>query len=500
MNTTHASQSTVFKVGAFVFVGLVAIILVTVLVNNRPYWWRPCQFVSIHVKDATGLKPKSPIRSLGIEIGYLKSVALSESHVTLGICLTAPVELLPTTNALIRGEGFLGDKFVELKPVRYRGPREQNEKNTEVHEQDDIGDQSSFQFRTQGKPTMLSLLFLMIHSTWAATTPATSTQVSEPGAIQPAKKAGAGREIPVVEESQDVQRLVNRVDELVRQMSGLTNNLKEAINPEDLRKTMKQLNQTLENASKTLSPEGGLNQTAQRTLAKLEDAIEQLRDMMTRINKGEGSVGMLLNDPSYAEELRLAIKNINRLLTKVGDVRFVVDLGGSYLPSYSGGRGWIHLGIWPKPDRYYLLGISQDPRGKISNSTTTTTVGGTSQTVQTQSVDQTGILITGMLGKVFYDRIDLSIGALYGDGTGSVAFRLGPNGYEDRIVLRDDIYFRNSSSGIDNRVTLTVRPYSIAYLRAGLESIRNYNGQLVFSFGGGITFDDEDIKLLFALK
>src|SRR5262249_6208201 len=85
------------------------------------YWWRPCQLVHIAVEDATGLKTKSPIRSLGLEIGYLNSYELSDSHVDLAICITAPVEVLPATRAYIRGEGFLGDKFVELKPVRYLG-------------------------------------------------------------------------------------------------------------------------------------------------------------------------------------------------------------------------------------------------------------------------------------------------------------------------------------------------------------------------------------------
>src|SRR3954452_23794019 len=110
MDTTHSSFSTRIKVGIFTFIGLVVLAVTTVMVNNRPYWWRPCQFVKINVEDATGLKTKSPIRSLGIDIGYLKNVELTETHVSLGICVTAPVEVLPTTRAYIRGEGFLGDK------------------------------------------------------------------------------------------------------------------------------------------------------------------------------------------------------------------------------------------------------------------------------------------------------------------------------------------------------------------------------------------------------
>ena len=121
MNPTHASKTTQFKVGMFTLLGLLMIGGISVWVNHRPFWWRPCQLVKIEVDDATGLKTKSPIRSLGLEIGFLSTVELSETHVTLGICITAPVEVLPATRAYIRGEGFLGDKFVELKPVRYVG-------------------------------------------------------------------------------------------------------------------------------------------------------------------------------------------------------------------------------------------------------------------------------------------------------------------------------------------------------------------------------------------
>ncbi|MGZ3708221.1 MAG: hypothetical protein ACXWPM_05265, partial [Bdellovibrionota bacterium] len=287
------------------------------------------------------------------------------------------------------------------------------------------------------------------------------------------------------------------------QVSGLANNLQKAINPEDLRRTMKQLNATLENASKTLSPEGGLNQTAQRTLAKLEDAIEQLRDMVTRVNKGEGSVGMLLNDPSYAEEIRLAIKNVNRLLTKVGDVRFQVDIGGAWITSYNSGRGWAELYIWPKFDKYYRIGICVDPRGKSQTITTVTTAGGGPPIVtSTVQNDATGILLTGMIGKVLWDRLDISVGALYGDAALSVMGNLWLKGQEDRLQVRNDVYTRGGASGIADRVTVQVKPWMGLYVRAGLESIptpTNLSGFPIF-FGAGITFDDEDVKLLFVLK
>ena len=529
METSYTTSAvTRFKVGIFTLAGIVATILVSILITNRPSWWRPCQYVKINVEDATGLNTKSPIRSLGIQIGYLKTVSLYETHVTLGVCLTAPVELLPTTRAYIRGEGFLGDRFVELKPVKYileepvapasETPSEVKPAPVQKKDQASLPDLYSW--------SLYSWLIPSVHA--ETSTPPSSKEVllteQASAAEGPMKKirnrltgggpAGRpGKEIPVGEEGQDIQHLVTRVDELVNQMSGLTDNLKQGIDPEDLKKTMKQLNRTLENASRTLSPEGGLNQTAQRTLAKLEDAIEQLRDVMTRVNHGEGSVGMLLNDPAYAEEIKTALKNLNQFLNKANKVRFNVDLAGVAFTRLNGGRGWFNLGIWPKADRYYLIGIAGDSRGRISNRIVTTQIGNQTQTYTTTVVDSTEILITAMLGKRYFNnRLDLSAGALYGDGAVSAQLNLGPTLSEDKIQIRSDLYIRNAagirsnegqpqSSGLDTRITLSYHPFSVAYVRAGIESLRQLSQKAPNYFiGAGITFDDEDIKLLFALR
>ena len=479
MNTAESTLGTKLKVGIFSLLGLLAIGAVTVFVNDKPFWWRPCQLVHINVEDATGLKTKSPIQSLGLQIGYLDSVELSETYVRLGICVTAPVEVLPTTRAYIRGEGFLGDKFVELKPVRYLG--RDRKAASEIKEPVEV------------KPSPNAFFDWLIPSAYAESDSS-------------ANKRASSKEIPVGTQNQDVNHLVQQVDGLVNEMTALTNNLKEAIHPEELRKTMLQLNKTLENASRTLSPEGGLNTTAQRTLEKLEDTIEHMRDQMARVNKGEGSVGMLLNDPSYALQVKEALRNVNKLLTKVGDIRFLVDIGGENIPAYEGGRGWFRLSIYPKPDRYYLLGVSIDPRGKRTVITTTTTAGGQTGNVSTTTIEQGGILFTAMLGKVLYRRFDFSIGVLHGDGTVSGALRLGPEDREEMLQLRTDFYSRGRGFSLDDRLSLVYRPWmqssllSSIYLRGGLESIRTIDGKTGYFYGAGLTFDDEDIKLLFALR
>jgi phospholipid/cholesterol/gamma-HCH transport system substrate-binding protein len=508
MDTSHASNKTKFKVGVFAVFGLILVTGISILVNNRPFWWRPCQLVTISVDDATGLKSKSPVRSLGIDIGYLKSVMLEETRVTLGICLTAPVQIMPETRAYLKAEGFFGDKVVELKPVRYL------ENGSTGTDQENSIDPAAKSLKESPLPSQRSMLRRGM-DVWEWLIPSAEASVRTETRIQAASDSKSsvssrppgekrGGQIQVGEGSEDVQHLVNRVDDLVQQMSGLTKNLKTAIDPDELKKTMKQLNHTLENVSKTVAPESGLNQTAQRTLAKLEDGIEQLRDLMTRVNKGEGSVGMLLNDPTYAQEIHQAIKNLNFILNKVNLIRFVPDLGSVYLGGVNGGRGWFHLAIWPRSTRYYLLGISSDSRGRITSTGVSTTVsGGAPVLVTNQLTEYYAIAFTAMMGKVFRERWDLSVGLLYGDGALSLKYNFGNANWLDQFQVGTDLYYR---SGFNARVYASVQPFKSVYLRAGWEQVPLINtgsnsGALGTYFAGaGLTFDDEDIKFLFALK
>lgn len=530
MKTDQSTFNTKMKVGIFGLVGLGLLGALTVYVNDRPYWWKGCQHVQITVEDATGLKSKSPVRSLGLEIGYLEDIQLSGEEVMLKICVTAPVEVTETTRAYLRGEGFLGDKFVELKPVRYLKDKKRYAKNSSTRQSSASQAQSQSSATAQSTPTetpvkkvptvapsptepasaeksgnrvlpALERIAFFILDASVSSAHAQGAAVETQGAPAGGIDAGA-KTVPVGERNGDINSVVKQVDKLAVEMTELTHNLKEALNPDDVRATLKQLNLTLQNASKTLSPEGGLNTTAQRTLAKLEDAIEQFRDIMSRINRGEGSVGRMINDPVFANELEAAMKNLNSFLNKASRLRLVIDIGGAQIPAYNGGRGYASLALWPNDSRYYLLGVAVDPRGRL-NITTTKTEGpnGVVTTTKVTQTQFTSFVLTGMIGKLFFDhRLDLSIGAQYGDATLSWALRMGPKFKEDRIQFRHDLYSRPGPGfGLDNRLSVILRPFMSTYVKGGLEGLHKVDGKMAYYFGAGLSFDDEDIKSLLTL-
>lgn len=547
MNPTEASKATTVRVGLFTLFGLALVGAFTVFVNDKPYWWRKCEPVYISVEDATGLKTKSPIRSLGLQVGYLHSVELTETRVKIGVCITAPVEILPDTRAYIRGEGFLGDKFVELKPMRYVGEIKVGPRGQQAAPPPAI-DTAPTPVATTSTSSVTSTTSQVTAKNRRPTTSMIQREIeNDPAkslerkpveiehekipfdtseldrAQQPyrinttfyrildllvpsahAEDVSNAKEVQVGTSNKDMDKLIEQSNKLMIEMTDLTRNLKEGLQPKELRETIQQLNKTLQSAGKALSPEGGLNSTARRALEKLEKAFEAMQQQMERINRGEGSMGRLLNDPVYADEILKATKNLNKLLNKATDVLFMVRLGAEQLPAYDGGRGYFQFQIYPNPTRYYLIGITLDPRGRRTVLNTTTTSGGSSTAVSTEQIEEGGLLLTGMLGKIFFNRLDFAAGALHGDGAVSVGFHLGPNGAERALTIRNDLYIRGQGIGMNGRFTLMVQPFlhndylGSLYVNGGLESFRKFNGKSNFFVGTGVSFSDEDIKLLFA--
>ena len=57
-----------------------------------------------------------------------------------------------------------------------------------------------------------------------------------------------------------------------------------------------------------------------------------------------------------------------------------------------------------------------------------------------------------------------------------------------------------SSDLFDARFSGTARFFDSLYVTGGLESVNRINGSSNYFVGAGVSFDDEDIKILFALR
>jgi len=256
------------------------------------------------------------------------------------------------------------------------------------------------------------------------------------------------------------------------------------------------LNQTLDdlrNSLKLIADE----------LAASRGAMQDVRDITSNVNQitekvanGEGTVGKLLTD----EKLYNDIVKVSDKLTDYADtllgMKVYVDAHSNYMVFNNSFKTYFDITLQPRKDRFYLLGVVDDPRGNVSHTTTThtTDVDGT-----TYIVNDDKTVVSDKL------KFNLQIGRIFGpvalrggifQSKAGLAVDYNPWKY---VSLSAEIFDFSSGGAPQLRVQglarpflWTMEPFSWLYITAGGEDL--INGQRDLYFGLGLRFDDDDLK------
>lgn len=501
----------IMRIGIFTTIGVLFIVGFSVWVNDHPYWYRPCNEVKIHVDDATGLRRKSPVKTLGLDIGYINDVKLDEEKVMVKVCVTGPVKLVPETRAFIRSNGFLGDKFLELKPMERIGgnePRESNpmppaqeEKPAEPSGQatDRVKNSSAAPTRIlQSVPELPAAQYPWEKEEKESRRPA-SILLETVSAVMNFLIPAAQAETATLNASREaeLQDTVKKVGKLIDQLTLMVGDLREVTQQKEFKDTIINLNAAMKHLEVLLRPEGKVMKNVDAAMESLKNTMASAEAAMKRVADGNGTLGKLVNDPSLYEDLRNAIRSINLLLGKAGGLKTYVDISGVQIKAYDGGRANFSLIIAPNPSRYYLVGLTNDPRGRDRKTVTTTSVNGGPSTIETKNVnEEKGLRITAMFGK-YFGPFDLRAGLMEDYGALSAGFWFDEG---RKYGVRADVYALGKGQGYTTRLTARAQVIPGIYVTGGLDSTHSYQGKRPYFVGAGLFFDDDDIKYLFAFK
>jgi phospholipid/cholesterol/gamma-HCH transport system substrate-binding protein len=488
------------------------IIAFSVYVNDHPFWYRPCDPVNIHVDDATGLRRKSPVKTLGLDIGYIAEVKLDEEKVLVKVCVTGPVKLTPDTRAFIRTNGFLGDKFIELKPVERVG--EMGEKVSPsvppAQEEKPSGAAEDSVKNSSAAPSELPKAIYLENTSekdykwpWENEKPKAAEIVGRTAALflslfegtaeaaeKPPATLNASREA-------ELQDTVKKVGKLIDQLTLMVGDLREVTQQREFKDTVVNLNSAMKHLEELLRPNGKVMKNVDSAMESLKNTMADAEKAMKKISDGEGTLGKIINDPSLYEELRGAIKSVNLLLGKAGNLKTYVDISGMNIPAYDGARANFSLMIAPNPTRYYLIGLTNDPRGRDRKTVTTTAVNNGPASVEVKNVnEEKGLRITAMFGKR-YGHLDLRVGLMEDYGAVSAGYWFDD---QMRYGVRVDAYSLGKGYPYTGRITARAQVIPSVYVTGGLDTTHRYMGKRTFFTGIGLFFDDDDIKYLFAFR
>jgi len=225
--------------------------------------------------------------------------------------------------------------------------------------------------------------------------------------------------------------------------------------------------------------------------AKLDNTLDSAGKVMARIERGEGTIGKLVSDNTTITKIDDALGGINRYIQRREALRTFLDYRLEYQVEPSEYKHYVNLRLQPSADKYYLLGVVDDPRGKFesSDTTTTTTPGGTVRTQQEKFSDD--LTLTAMVAKRF-SALTVRGGVMESTGGVGLDYHL----MKDRLSISVDAFdFSREDQPPHLKVFGTYDIVKNFFITGGMDDILNddTNFRTLF-FGFGIKFADEDLK------
>jgi len=238
-------------------------------------------------------------------------------------------------------------------------------------------------------------------------------------------------------------------------------------------------------------------------LAASRGAMQDVREITSNVNQitekvanGEGTVGKLLTDEKlYDDIVKVSDKLTDYADTLLG-MKVFVDAHSNYMVFDNSFKTYFDITLQPRQDRFYMLGVVDDPRGNVSHTETTHT---TVVNDTTYIVNDDKTVVTDNL------KFNLQIGRIFGpvalrggifQNKAGLAVDYNPWKY---VSLSAEIFDFSSGGapqlrvqGLARPLLWTMEPFSWLYLTAGGEDL--INGERDLYFGLGLRFDDDDLK------
>ena len=111
------------KVGLFVFVGLVLLVVLLLQFSKGTTFFRPTYEILLKANSVGGLKPRAQVLMSGVQVGTVADMRLAPDgkSVTLRLRLYQQPQIHKDARFAIEQSGFLGDQYVAILPTKNEG-------------------------------------------------------------------------------------------------------------------------------------------------------------------------------------------------------------------------------------------------------------------------------------------------------------------------------------------------------------------------------------------
>lgn len=453
MNLLKAAE---FKVGLLVISVATLIAYMSIQVSDNPNLFGRARKAHFLMDDAGGLVKNSQVKTAGIPIGTISNISLQDGRARVDLSLKSDTELTVSASIQIRSAGILGDKYVDVNPGSPTDPPLENGAEIKI-----VKDKGSLDSVISSVGEIAGSLKDVAKNLKDA--------VSEDGS----NKHVLGRIVLNIERitkdlSEVTQANKGKINEIVDQVHGITKTLDEILNdPTDK----------------------GFKKRWAVALDRIDSSLKNIDEITGKINRGEGTIGRLVSDENMAEQVSEAVEGINDFVGGGSRLQTALDFHGDYLANIGKTKTFAGVVLQPGLDRYYYLGIVDDPAGVIEKKDTVTTINGGPEEKKTEEFTYHYMLkFNAYFAKSFYD---LTVRAGIFENSGGIGF--------DYYLYRNKLKFSLDAfdfTQLNLRSQVSYNFWKGIYFSAGVTDMMDKSNRYSNYLGAGLFLTNDDLKLL----
>ncbi len=447
-------------------------------------------FLIVEFPAVDGVFPDTPVKVAGVPVGAVEKVELVGGQARLLLMMQGNVQLPTDTVAELKADGLLGDKMIRLVP---------GQGGTLLKDGDTLktGEEGSSIDALTAKFSSIADDVKEITGSLRQITADDSFQQRVQTTLDNA--AATSTELrKIAEQFREIaQGKGPAIDEIAANLLDVSRSLKGFVDPNGGR----------------LETELAEVHTA---LGKLNRSLDNFESISGKMDRGEGTIGALLNDRTPMDKLNATLTQVNEVVEDVNDIvadasRIRTDVtyrGNFYFgsnpnepgfaqnPMSGSFRNTLGIRIQPREDYWYEAAFVSHPLGTITKEESYFPELDSSFTEYTRRPDYR---FSFQFAKRF-DNLVLRFGIKESSGGIGADYLL----FRDRFAISADLYdFEYGSwpvlDGTPNlAMNLRAWPWRFLYLEAGADNIifGAQHGYFTGYAGAGFTFNDQDLRLI----
>jgi len=451
--------------------------------------------------DASGLFEKSRVQTAGISVGEIDKRELDPVTARARVTIKMLPGITLYENAVVskKSASLLGEYYLEIDPGT---PMAEVKGQPKAMRQLKDGDQ----ILNVREPTALGDIMADV----GALLPILHDILDDVHRLTSGTVTDIAENInKLIESNADtLGRLLNRVDTIAANVEGVTTteagDVKESIkNVREITESIKSLigstqGQVNANGNKV---QGSIDRL-QSTLDNLDKTMKNMETVTDRLATGQGTAGKLLTDDSIANNIENITEDASGFVRSITKLQTIVGLRTEYNFISNGVKNYLSVQLMPRPDKFYLIELIEDPRGYSSTARTVTS------SSLTQSSSTTTVTTTNQL------RFSLMLGKRVGPVAGRFGIKESTGGFggdlfmlDDHLTLSVDVFnFAASNVGQYPRVKATLSWdvwNKTIFVVGGADDLLNYTrakagagGGFDYFLGAQLSFNDQDLKSL----